>query len=170
MSKKTYQNEDFLDFLGFLEQVDPNSKQFVTDVHQSLMQKGCKVKITQTKAYPFQVAYTMPNSRKGILNFWLRKKGLKVRITVVHLDKHTDLLNRLPEAMISQIDKKETCREFSEKGKCYDNCTGAFDFHIGENHYQKCLYDCFQFDVEPESIPFFIELFETEFEARFAAA
>jgi len=164
--KASHLNEDFLDFLDFLQQVDPDNKNFVIEIHESLMEKGCKIKISSTKAYPFQVAYTMPNSRKGILNFWLRKKGLKVRVTIVDENKHADLLNRLPEVMKSQIEKKNPCREINGQGKCYDNCTGAFDFHIRGTHYQRCLYDCFQFDVDTESIPFFTELLEQEFKAR----
>ena len=166
MSQVTHQSEDYLDFLDFLKQVDEKSSDFVTEVHQFLLEKGCKFKISSTKAYPFQVAYTMSNGGKGILNFWLRKKGLKVRITVVDENKHADILNRLPEAMVNQIDKKNVCREVCGKGRCYDNCTGAFDFHIRGIHYQRCLYDCFQFDVDTESIPFFMELLENEFEAR----
>jgi len=102
----------------------------------------------------------MPNSRKGILNFWLRKKDLKVRITIVDVRKHADILNRIPEIMVNQIDEKCVCRE------CYNNCVGAYDFHIREAHYQRCLYDCFQFDVNAESIPFFMALLKNEFEAR----
>lgn len=166
MSTATYQNEDYFDFLDFLKQVDDNSSDFVTEVHKSLLEKGCKFKISATKAYPFQVAYTMPNSRKGILNFWLRKKGLKVRITIVDVNKHAEILNRLPEIMVNQIAKKNACREKCGKGKCYDSCVGAFDFHIKGAHYQRCLYDCFQFDVNAESIPFFVELVENEFEVR----
>jgi len=160
MSQITYQSKDYLDFLDFLKQVDDSSSDFVTEGHQSLLEKGCKFKISSTKAYPFQVAYTMPNSRKGILNFWLRKKGLKVRITIVDASRHAEILNHLPDVMVNQIDKRNTCR------KCYDNCTGAFDFHIRGTHYQRCLYDCFQFDVNAESIPFFMALLENEFEAR----
>jgi len=166
MSRITSQSEDYFAFLDFLKQVDDNSSVFVTEVHQSLLEKGCKFKISSTKAYPFQVAYTMPNSRKGILNFWLRKKGLKVRITIVDVDKHLDVLNRLPDVMVNQIEKKNDCKETCGKGKCFDKCVGAFAFHIGEIHYQKCLFDCFQFDVDTESIPFFWALLENEFEAR----
>jgi len=163
MSQGMYQSEDYLDFFDFLKRVDEKSSDFVTKVHQSLLEKGCKFKVSSTKAYPFQVAYIMPNSRKGILNFWLRKKGLKVRITIVDPSKHTKLLNDLPVSMVSQINKKQVCKETCGKGKCFDNCVGAFDFHIRETHYQRCRFNCFQFDVDVESIPFFLALLESEF-------
>jgi len=168
MSKESNQTEDYFDFLNFLKQVDNSSCNFVTKIHESLLEKGCNFKISSTKAYPFQVAYTMPNSRKGILNFWLRKKGLKVRITIVDESKHVNILNTLPQVMVNQIAKKNTCREICGNGKCYDSCTGAFDFHIRGVHYQRCLYYCFQFNVDTKSIPFIMALLENELDARHA--
>jgi len=162
MSKTDYQ---FSDFLGFLGQVADDCMGFVIDVHDRLIKVGCKVKITSTKAYPYQLAYTMPNSRKGILNFYLRKKGLKIRITIVDPAIHADVLNRLPEHMVHQIDKKNACRKLVDGSECLDTCIG-FDFHIGETHYQKCRFYCFQFDVDAESMPFFLGLLEREIAER----
>ena len=50
MSTATHQNEDYFDFLDFLKQVDEGSSGFVTKIHQSLLEKGCKFKISSTKA------------------------------------------------------------------------------------------------------------------------
>ena len=156
----------FGDFINFLSDVDNGNMDFAMEVHEKLLQMGCKVKITSTKAYPYQLAYTMPNSRKGILNFYLRKKSLKVRITITDPEKHSDVLNSLSEKMLSQMDKKDVCRKIVEGCKCLDSCTG-FDFHIGETHYQKCRFQCFQFDVDTESIPFFFQLLEREIKVRY---
>jgi len=155
----------FSDFLAFLGEVHDECMGFVMDIHQRLIQMGCKVKISSTKAYPYQLAYTMPNSRKGILNFYLRKKGLRVRITIVDPEKHADVLNGLPESMVSQIHKKNVCRKLIEGCNCLDSCTG-FDFYIGEIHHQRCRFDCFKFDVDAESMPFLLALLERELQAR----
>jgi len=162
MSKTEYQ---FSDFLGFLGEVADPCMGFVLEIHEKLIQMGCKVKISSTKAYPYQIAYTMPNSRKGILNFYLRKKGLKVRITIVDPKKHADFLNGLPESMVKQIAKKNVCRKLVEGSECLDHCTG-FDFHIGDTQYQKCRFYCFQFDVDAESMAFLLALLERELEER----
>ena len=162
MRKIDYQ---FSDFINFLSEVDNDNMDFVMEVHEKLSQMGCKVKITSTKASPYQLAYTMPNSRKGILNFYLRKKGLKVRITITDPQKHADVLNSLPENMLSQMENKAACRKLVEGCECLDHCSG-FDFHIGETHYQKCRFYCFQFDVDSESILFFFQLLEREIEIR----
>jgi len=164
MSISDYQ---FNDFLSFLSEVDRGNMDFAMEVHERLSKMACKVKLTSTKAYPYQLAYTMPNSRKGILNFYLRKKGLRVRITIVDPEQHSDVLNSLPEKMVRQIEKKDLCRKIVEGCNCLDTCTG-FDFQIGETRYQKCRFYCFQFDVEAESIPFFFQLLESEIKARYA--
>jgi len=166
MSNTVYQFEDFLEFLT---EVDDDCRSFVTEVHKRLLQRNCKIKISSTKAYPFQVAYTMPKSRKGILNFYLRKKGLKVRITIINPAKHSDVLNNLPEKMVSQIKKKNICKEACGEKKCFDNCIGGYNFHIRETHYRRCRFDCFQLDVDTESIPFFLELLESELKERLTA-
>jgi len=162
MSTIEYQ---FNDFLNFLSETAYEHVDFVLNIHDKLIEMGCKVKITNTKAYPYQLAYTMPNSRKGILNFYLRKRGLKVRITIVDPEKHSVILNRLPEKMVHQIDKKDACRKLVDGCECLDTCIG-FDFYIGEMHYQKCRFYCFQFDVDDESVPFFNKLLEGEIRER----
>ena len=155
----------FNDVLNFLSSTNNTHMDFVIEIHEKLKQMGCKVKFSTTKAYPHQLAYTMPNSRKGILNFYLRKKGLKVRVTIVDASKHSDILNSLPEVMVKQINKKNECRIITDGNKCLESCTG-FDFYIGETHYSRCHFDCFQFDVDDESIPFFFKLLDGEIEAR----
>ena len=162
MSKAAYQ---FNDFLGFLGEVANEHTDFAIDIHEKLMKMGCKVKISATKAYPYQLAYTMPNSRKGILNFYLRKKGLKMRVTIIDPENHQDLLNRLPEKMVAQIEKKNVCRKLTEGCECLETCIG-YDFRIGETHHQKCRFDGFKFDVDAESIPFLFELLESEIKCR----
>ena len=155
----------FNDFLAFLSDTHSAYMDFAIQIHEKLMELGCKLKITSTKAFPYQLAYTMPNSRKGILNFYLRKKGLKVRITIVDPANHAAILNALPENLVGQIDGKNSCRKLVEGCECLETCNG-FDFHIGDNHYQKCRFDCFKFDVDTESIPFFYQLLESEIKTR----
>jgi len=155
----------FNDFLTFLSDAASDCVDFFLNIHGKLTQMGCKVKMTSTKAHPYQLAYTMPNSRKGILNFYLRKKGLRMRITVVNADNHAHWLNSLPAHMVNQISKKNTCVKLTENCECLDTCMG-FDFYINENHFQKCRFYCFQFDVDAESMPYFYALLEGELMAR----
>ena len=166
MDKKKYEFEEFLEEVNFLEWVSSEDKKFITDVHEMLVQKDCKVKITSSKTNPFLLAFTQ--KRKGVMSLYLRKKGLKARINVNNLEKYPDLVNSLPETMVNQLDKSSKCKNMIEGQKCWDGCIG-YDFHLGETHYQKCKFSCFQFDVEEESIPVLFELLNSELNARVAA-
>ena len=155
----------FQDFLNFLDNTHSAHTGFVLDIHKQLTGLGCRFKVTITKAFPFQVAYTRPGSRKGILNFYLRKKGLKIRVTIIDPAGHAETLHRLPPNMLAQMDSQNPCRKLTEGCECLETCSG-FDFYINDTHYQKCRFDCFKFDVDGESIPFFIALLERELDAR----
>ena len=166
MSKAKYQFEDFLEDVNLLEWVNAEDKKFIIEVNEILSQRDCKVKITSSKTNPFLLAYTQ--KRKGVLSFYLRKKGLKMRINVNNLEKYPDILNALPETMITQIDKSSACKNMVVGQKCWEGCIG-YDFHIGEVHYQKCRFNCFQFDVKTENVPVLLELLESELNARLTA-
>jgi len=164
--KKKYEFEDYLEDVTVLEWVSEEDKQFITQFHEALSQKDCKVKITSSKTNPFLFAFTQ--KRKGVMSLYLRKKGLKARINVNNMENYPDVVNALPEEMVNQIDNSHVCKNMIGQ-KCWDGCTG-YDFHLGETHYQKCRYECFQFDVNTESMPFLFRLIENELEARLKAS
>ena len=160
MAKTEYQ------FADFLADVDDDYKSFVNQVHKMLLDDGYKVKI-ESKASGFFVAYAHPKTKRSLLNFLFRKKGLLVRIYGDNYGKYADLLNDLPENMVSQIDKAGVCKRFINPENCNSKCIG-YDFYIQENHYQKCRYACFLFAVNAESMPFLLQLIESESKQRFA--
>ena len=95
----------------------------------------------------------------------LRKKGLQVIVSVRNCDKLSDTFLTFPPKMIEQLDKTNACINIETPSKCMAKCRG-YDFYIGETHYQKCKFGCFQFDVDEESIPFLLELLKRELEER----
>jgi len=98
----------------------------------------------------------------------LRKKSFKISVFAGNFAKYPDVLSGLPESMINLLNKAHTCKNMTDPGKCMDKCIG-YDFHIGDTHYQKCRFGCFQFNVDSESIPFLLEMIKSELEARRAA-
>lgn len=163
MDKKKYEFEDFLGEVGLLDWVKDEDKKFIIKVHEVLLKRDCKVKITSSKTNPFLLAYTQ--KRKGVLSLYLRKKGLKMRINVNNLAEYPDVVNALPERLVSQIDKSNVCKNTIEGEKCWEGCIG-YDFYIGEVHYQRCRFHCFQFDVEEESLSVLLQLLDSELNAR----
>ena len=157
MGDTNYQFEDFL--MG----VKDEYKDFVLTVNEILLQQGCKVSIGSSKTNLFAVKYTQ--GRRGIFNFMLRKRGFKASVYAANFVQYPKVLDRMPESMVSQIAKVQPCKNMTDPGKCMDKCIG-YDFHIRETHYQRCKFNCFQFNVDTESIPFLLELLESELEAR----
>ena len=156
-----------LQFQDFLMQVNDDYQDFVHKVHELLLKDEYKCNVGTSKTALFSIKYTQ--GRKGIFNFMLRKKGFKASVYAANFAKYLDVLNRLPESMVNQIVKVSSCKNIAEPGTCMGKCIG-YDFYIREDHYQKCKFSCFQFNVDAESIPFLLELLQSELDARCAAS
>jgi len=157
-------------FEDFLMSVNDEYRDFVTTIHKMVIQDGYdKVTISSSKTNLFSVKYTHPKTRRGIVNFTLKKRGFKISVFAANFAKYPDALNRLPESMENQITKTPSCKNIMEPGTCMGKCIG-YDFHINEAHYQKCKFNCFQFNVDAESIPLLLELIERELAARRTAS
>jgi len=162
MPKAKYQLEDFLAI------VDGAYKGFVLAIHDMLLQSGYKLKIQLTKSNGLQISYSQPQIKavKGIVVYFLiRKEKLMIRVNADNHAKYPDVLNRLPENIVSQIDKADTCVKMADPQRCWQGCMG-YDIHIKGKRYQKCLINCFLLDVDSESFPFLVELIKNEVSER----
>ena len=156
-------NEDFQDFLN---SISDDYKDFVHTVHELVMKENyINIKVGSSKTNLFSVSYTQPKTRLGIVNFYVRKRGFKMVISARNCAKYSDLFLRMPEKMIKQIDKVQSCKNLLDPGTCMGKCAG-YDFYIGDIHYQKCRFGCFKFDIDAESIPFLLELLQRELKER----
>jgi len=161
MEKIVYQFEDFL------AKVKQDYKEFVTKIHEALVQDGYKVKI-ESKTSGFFVSYSHSKTKRVMLNFLFRKKGLLIRLYADNFNKYADFLNRLPEKMEREIEKASVCKRLINPEDCNPKCIMGYDFFIKENHHQKCRYSCFQFEINPESIPALSDFIENERKERLA--
>jgi len=162
MPKAKYQLDDFLAL------VQDDNKDFIFTVNEMMAQKGYKLKIQLTKSYGLHVSYWQPKIKSvvGIIVYFLVQDGkFKIRINANNYAKYLDVLNRLPEHILKQMDRADNCMKVLDPQKCWQGCMG-YDFHIGDKHYQKCLINCFLLDVDAESMPFLLELLENELNAR----
>ncbi|MCL2445814.1 MAG: hypothetical protein FWD06_03480 [Oscillospiraceae bacterium] len=150
-------------FQDFFMQVSDEYKDFVLNTHERLLREGCKVKIASSKTVLFSVKYTQ--GRKGVFNFMLRRKSFKASVYVHSLAHYPDVLDRMPESMEVQFAKTQPCQNMIKPGTCMDRCIG-YDFRVRETHYQRCKFGGFQFNVDAQSIPFLLELLESELNAR----
>ncbi|MCL2365508.1 MAG: hypothetical protein FWC75_00480 [Oscillospiraceae bacterium] len=164
-------NHDFEDFLAV---VSGEEKAFVAEIHKMLLKENNKVKITVkgTKTIQRTVTYSEAKTRRNTAKFSLKKDMLSIHIYTKNYDKYLDVLSALPETMINQMNESHVCKNLVKqdgKGCSWPDCSG-YDFYIGDMHFQKCSYYCFQFNVDAESIPFLRGIIEAELKARTAMA
>ena len=157
--KITYQFDDFL------ATVDADNKDFVLKINEVLQNNNYKSKV-ENKASGFFVAYTHPKTKRNIMNFLFRKNGLLVRIYADNFNKYTDFLNLLPEEMEKEIAKSTICKRLINPNDCNPKCIMGYDFSIRNTNYKKCRYSCFQFAVNPSSMPVLSDFIENERKER----
>jgi len=154
-----------LQFSDFLLEVPDSNKDFVLTINKMMEDANYKIKLEQ-KANGFLVSYSEPKTKKSILNFVFRKNGMYIRIYGNHCNTYADLLNRLPENIVRQIDKSGDCSRMLDPQKCNSRCALGYDFYIGSKRYQKCRLVCFFLYVDTESIPYLQEIVEKEMQMR----
>jgi len=162
MPKAKYQFEDFL------TTVHENHSDFVVNLHTTMLKENYKPKITVTKSTGLQLAYHQPNIKTTagiIFIFFIKNEKLVLRLYGKNHAKYPDALNDLPEAMVDQIRQAEDCVKFVNPDKCWKGCIG-YDFHIKENHYQKCYVTGFEFEADVKSMPYLSRLVESESKVR----
>ncbi|MCL2840861.1 MAG: hypothetical protein FWE05_08815 [Defluviitaleaceae bacterium] len=166
MPKAKYQFDDFL------TTVTNDCKGLVTAVHEMLLRDNYKPKIQVTKSTGLQLSYHQPKiktTRGIILIFFHRNEKLLIRICGSHYQSYPDVLERLPKSIVRQISQADNCVKFIDPQKCWKGCIG-YDFHIGGKHYQKCAINGFQFDVNAENMPYFLEIIKSENRERSKAS
>ena len=159
MEKTAYTIDDFL------SNVESEYEGFVKDIHSSMVKDGYKVKIEQ-KANGFFASYSHPKTKRSLLNFMFRKKRLMVRIYADNLYRYDSILKELPENMINEIRTAHSCKRLIDPKDCSPTCKTGYDFYIGEEHYQKCRYSCFEFVVDEKSTPILSKFIENERKMR----
>jgi len=156
-----------LTFEAFLETVPPPQRAFAANLHEFLMQNGCKYKIELAKS-GYLVSYSFIKTKRVLLNFVFRKNKLVARIYGDYVNSYLDFMSTLPESMVKEIAKSPVCRRLLDPAACNARCSMGYDFTVGGVRYQKCKYNCFMFAVDDGSEPFVREFVEREVAARSA--
>jgi hypothetical protein len=154
----------FEDFIRVLNAKSYSSYlDFVQGLHDYMLNNGCKATFEEKKTGLFG-SYRHIKSKKSVSNLFLKKQGLFVRIYGENIDKYLDFLNSLPIEMVQSIDDSHICKRLVNN-TCSPKCTG-YDFTIGNKHFQKCRYGCFEFIVTNKSKKYIKSFVENETNAR----
>jgi len=154
-----------ISFEQFYEAVDAGNKPFVQDMHNYLLDNGCKVAFEEKKS-GYLASYKHGKPPRAVMNFVFRKKGMLTRIYGERISEYPDFLNALPSEMVQSIENAGECKRLVH-GTCSPKCTG-YDFTIGNVRYQKCRYNCFEFLMTDGSNPFIKAFIEHELNERLA--
>jgi len=141
----------------------PDEQAYAQELHSYLTDNGCKSTFEKKKT-SLLGSYKYGKPPKTVINLLLRKDGLYVRIYGEHIHQYTDFLQSMTSEMVEAIAKRGDCGRLTENG-CSTKCKG-YDFTIGENRYQKCRYNCFEFLVTEESGRYIMSFVKHELEER----
>ena len=150
-------------FEQFIESVDADNKPFVQELHNYLMNSGCKVAFEEKKN-GFLASYKYGKPPRAVMNFLFRKQGMLTRIYGERISVYPDFLNKLPAEMVNSIESAGICKRLVHN-TCSPKCTG-YDFMIGDEHFQKCRYNCFEFLMTEKSRPYIQKFVEHELAER----
>jgi len=155
--------QEKITFEQFLEAVDTDNKPFVQELHSYMMDNGCKVTFEEKKS-GFLASYKYGKPPKSVINFVFRKHGMLTRIYGEHISSYPDFLNSLPPEMVKSIEDAGICKRLVNN-TCSPKCSG-YDFIIGDMHFQKCRYNCFEFLMTHETNPYIKSFIEHELTGR----
>jgi len=158
--------QEKITFEQFMEAVDVGNKPFVQDLHNYLLESGCKVAFEEKKS-GYLASYKYGKPPKALLNFVFRKDGMLTRIYGERISGYPDFLNSLPAEMVEHFHKAGDCKRLVNN-TCSPKCSG-YDFMVGDEHFQKCRYNCFEFLMTEISKPYIKTFVEHELKGRIPA-
>lgn len=139
-----------IEFEEFLASVSEQNQEFVKELHNQLMESGCKIEIKSAKS-GYMVSYLY--HKKTIANYVFRKKGMIARIYGVHVNEYEEVLETLPDELIRAIHAAPICKRLADPDACNPKCAKGFEFWLRGEHYQKCRNSAFMFLVCPQNNP-----------------
>ena len=150
-------------FDQFFEAVSTDNKAFVKQLHEYLLEIGCKVTFEEKKS-GFLASYKYGKPPKAVMNFVFRKDGMITRIYGEEISGYSEFLNTLPHEMVQHIQGAGVCNRIVNN-TCSPKCNG-YDFEIAGVRYQKCRYNCFEFLMTEESKPYIMAFVQHELAGR----
>jgi len=152
-----------LSFEQFSEAADVISQAFIIDLHNYLLDNGCKATFEEKKT-GLLGSYKHTKTKRSVVNLLIKKHGSLVRIYGENANKYLDFLNTLPEEMVKAIDGSGDCKRLTQN-TCSPKCIG-YDVTIGDNRFQKCRYNAFEFLVTDTSKQYIKTFVENELKER----
>lgn len=145
-------NIPFEDFLKILNAEELPHAITINDLY---LNSGCKREIKES-ASGFTVSYLSGETKKTLANFICRKTGLKIRITPQKPFECEEFLHNLPENMIKDMVRGNTCKRLTGENGCNPRCLMGYAFTLDGEICQKCRSMAFLFSVTDENLPYLL--------------
>ena len=149
----------------FLVTVPEEHRDFATNTHKWMAEKGYTIKIAEAKN-GYVVSYNHPKTKYVLFNYVFRKKGMIMRIYADNINAYMDFLETLPETMVKDIVKAPNCRRLLSPDQCNPNCRMGYDFIMNGERHKKCRMGAFMILMDEETKPVLNEFLNREAEAR----
>ncbi len=159
MAKKEAHIEDYLN------DISPDYADFILALHQQLTDGGCLLELKEA-ANGHVVSYR--KDKRIVANFVSRKKGPLIRIYGENVSKYAAFVETLPDGMMKAVAKAPACKRLINSADCSSRCPMGYDFMVKGEHYQKCRYNCFLFEINTGNFPHIKSLLENELKERAA--
>ena len=147
----------------FLESVALEDKDFVQNLHDFMLEKGCKSAFEAKKSGNL-ASYKYGKPPRAVMNFAFRKNGMLTRIYGEKASTYPEFLDSLPTEMKEAIASSGICKRLVSN-TCSTKCVG-YDFMMDSQNHQKCKYACFLFLTNENSKPFIKLFIANELEGR----
>ena len=151
-------------FNAFLESAGTEHTNFINNLHKYLIEHECSVEIKEAKN-GYVVSYKHKPSKRVVVNYVFRKKGLMMRIYADNILSYSDFLTQCPDSMKNDIKKAGVCKRLVNPDECNSRCPLGYDFILDGERQQKCRYG-FMFYLTDETKPYLQELVTLEMNAR----
>jgi len=106
-------------FTAFLESAGTEHISFINNLHEYLSENKCSVEIKEAKN-GYVVSYKHKPSKRVVVNYVFRKKGLMMRIYADNILTYSDVLTKCPDSMKKEIKKAGVCKRLV-KYNCSQN-------------------------------------------------
>ena len=148
-------------FDEFVLTVPEEHKVFITDLHNKLMNEGCRIQIKTAKSGCL-VSYKF--NKKTLANYVFRESGLIARLYVRNINSYMDFLDSLPETMQTEIKNSSQCKRLIDPESCNSKCSMGYDFLMNGERFQKCKNDAFMFNISADNYSYIEDFLLKEIE------
>ncbi|MCL2055189.1 MAG: hypothetical protein FWG90_12275 [Oscillospiraceae bacterium] len=152
-------------FEAFVETAGEKHTDFINSLHENLVNANCKAEIKEA-ASGYVVSYIHIPSKRTVINYVFRKKGLMIRIYADNVPNYMEILETFPNTMKDLIKKSGPCKRLLNPDDCNSRCLMGFDFILDGERQQKCRNGAFMFFLDDETKPYVNVLVLREIQLR----